>query len=48
MALVGILSTQVWHERFCRSGATRAHPPWSAERSEPRIALDSVEGIKSQ
>jgi asparagine synthase (glutamine-hydrolysing) len=45
MALVGILSTQVWHERFCRPGA---RVEWPAERSEPRVALDAVEGITSQ
>ncbi|MGN6187593.1 MAG: asparagine synthase (glutamine-hydrolyzing) [Conexibacter sp.] len=47
MALVGILSTQVWHERFCgaRAGAAAA---WPAERSEPRVRLDAVEGITSQ
>jgi asparagine synthase (glutamine-hydrolysing) len=48
MALVGILSTQVWHERFCGRGATRARPPWPTERSEPRVRLDAAEGITSQ
>lgn len=47
MALVGILSTQVWHERFCRAGAG-ARAEWPAERSEPRVRLDAVEGITSQ
>ena len=47
MALVGILSTQVWHERFCaRAGA--AGPDWPAERSEPRVRLDATDGIASQ
>ncbi len=47
MALVGILSTQVWHERFCaRAGA--AGGQWPAERSEPRVRLDVTEGIASQ
>jgi asparagine synthase (glutamine-hydrolysing) len=45
MALVGILSAQVWHERFC--GAT-AEPARAAERSEPRVRLDAVERITSQ
>jgi asparagine synthase (glutamine-hydrolysing) len=45
MALVGILSTQVWHERFCSLGAAGA---WPAERSEPRVRLDAAEGITSQ
>jgi asparagine synthase (glutamine-hydrolysing) len=44
MALVGILSTQVWHERFCGSDAA----DWPAERSEPRVRLDAAEGITSQ
>lgn len=45
MALVGILSTQVWHERFCvaAAGSQRA-----AERSEPRVRLEAAEGITSQ
>ncbi len=43
MALVGILSTQVWHERFC--GARAGGPDaWPAELSEPRVLLDA-EGI---
>ncbi|HEX7289690.1 MAG TPA: asparagine synthase (glutamine-hydrolyzing) [Conexibacter sp.] len=45
MALVGILSTQVWHERFCGAGAAAG---WPAERSEPRVRLDAAEGITSQ
>jgi len=44
MALVGILSTQVWHECFC--GAAAAGSP--AERSEPRVRLDARERITSQ
>ena len=45
MALVGILSTQVWHERFCGLGTAGA---WPAERSEPRVRLDAAEGITSR
>jgi len=46
MALVGILSTQVWHERFCaRVGAGAA---WPVERSEPRVRLEAAEGITTQ
>lgn len=45
MALVGILSAQVWHERFCGVGAADDGP---AERSEPRVRLDAAEGITSQ
>jgi asparagine synthase (glutamine-hydrolysing) len=45
MALVGILSTQVWHERFCGVGAA-GDPP--AERSEPRVRIEAAEGITSQ
>jgi len=45
MALVGILSTQVWHERFCGLGTAGT---WPAERSEPRVRLDAAEGITSQ
>jgi asparagine synthase (glutamine-hydrolysing) len=45
MALVGILSTQVWHERFCGADAEPARP---AERSEPKARLDAVERITSQ
>lgn len=36
MALVGVLSTQVWFEHFCQAGR-RAHPE---ERSRPRVHLD--------
>jgi asparagine synthase (glutamine-hydrolysing) len=43
MALVGILSTQVWHERFCGAAATR----WAVERSAPRVRLEAAEGITS-
>jgi asparagine synthase (glutamine-hydrolysing) len=39
MALVGILSTQVWHERFCGAGAD-----WPVERAEPRVQLDAAIG----
>ncbi|HET6448873.1 MAG TPA: asparagine synthase (glutamine-hydrolyzing) [Conexibacter sp.] len=45
MALVGILSTQVWHERFCARAGAAAE--WPAERSEPRVRLDAAEGITS-
>jgi asparagine synthase (glutamine-hydrolysing) len=47
MALVGILSTQVWHERFCGVG-TGAGAEWPAESTEPRILLDAAERITSQ
>lgn len=40
MALVGILSTQVWHERFCGAGAAGG---FAAEESEPQVRLDAVE-----
>jgi asparagine synthase (glutamine-hydrolysing) len=36
MALVGILSTQVWHETFC--GASRA--AYAQETAEPRVVID--------
>ena len=36
MALVGILSTQLWHEELCETGAD-AYPP---ETSEPRVRID--------
>ena len=36
MALVGILSTQVWHETFC--GASRDGYP--QETAEPRVVID--------
>ena len=45
MALVGILSTQVWHERFCGAGAAAAQ---AAERTEPRVALEAAGGNTSQ
>jgi asparagine synthase (glutamine-hydrolysing) len=38
MALIGILSTQVWHRAFFRSGLD-AYPP---EADEPRMRLDRV------
>jgi asparagine synthase (glutamine-hydrolysing) len=41
MALVGILSAQVWHERFCGVGAESG---WPSERSEPRVRIDAAEG----
>ena len=44
MALVGILSTQVWHERYCGASAPAG---WPAEPTEPRVLLDA-EGITSQ
>jgi len=43
MALVGILSTQVWHERFCGARA-RGPDAWPAERSEPRVLLGAAGG----
>jgi len=46
MALVGILSTQVWHERFCGAGG-RLPASWPEERSEPRVRLDAAAGITS-
>jgi len=46
MALVGILSTQVWHERFCGAGA-HAAAARAAEPGEPRVALDA-EGITNR
>jgi len=45
MALVGILSTQVWHECFCGTGAADR---WPVERAEPRVRLEAAEGITSQ
>lgn len=36
MALVGVLSTQVWHERFCAPGAAT----YELETREPRVHLD--------
>ncbi len=39
MALVGILSTQVWHERFCG-----AEPDRPVEREQPRVQLDADMG----
>lgn len=44
MALVGILSTQVWHERFCGAG-TGAVAAWPAELGGPRVLFDAVEAI---
>lgn len=41
MALVGILSTQVWHERFCGARATGEQ---GAEPGEPRVELDALVG----
>jgi asparagine synthase (glutamine-hydrolysing) len=43
MALVGILSTQVWHERFCGVG-TGGSADWPAEQTEPRVMLDATGG----
>lgn len=43
MALIGILSTQVWHERFCGARA-RGPQSWPAEPSEPRVLLDVAGG----
>jgi len=39
MALIGILSTQLWHRAFFRSGLD-AYPP---ETDEPRMRLDRTE-----
>lgn len=39
MALVGILSTQVWHERFCGTSSSVADDR-AAELGEPRVLLD--------
>jgi asparagine synthase (glutamine-hydrolysing) len=39
MALVGILSTQIWHERFC--GAAPDRP---VEHDQPRVRLDADMG----
>ena len=36
MALVGILSTQLWHSELCEAGAD-AYPP---ETSEPHVRID--------
>jgi asparagine synthase (glutamine-hydrolysing) len=36
MALVGVLSTQVWHEEFCAAGATGFAP----ETREPEVVVD--------
>jgi asparagine synthase (glutamine-hydrolysing) len=36
MALVGVLSTQVWHHRFCNGAAVR----FPAETGRPRVYLD--------
>jgi asparagine synthase (glutamine-hydrolysing) len=36
MALVGVLSTQVWHEELCARSASSYEP----ERAEPRVLLD--------
>ena len=44
MALVGILSTQVWHERYCGAG-TGAAAAWPAELGEPRVLFDAVDAI---
>jgi asparagine synthase (glutamine-hydrolysing) len=37
MALVGVLSTQVWHQSFCSNGAAVRFP---AETGRPRVYLD--------
>ncbi len=39
MALVGVLSTQLWHEAFCERGA-ESYP---AETAEPRVRVDRSE-----
>jgi asparagine synthase (glutamine-hydrolysing) len=42
MALVGILSTQLWHDAFCEAGSD-AYPP---ETSEPRVRIErSASGL---
>ena len=38
MALVGILSTQVWHEQYCGSSTT----PFLAETGEPEVYVDTT------
>jgi asparagine synthase (glutamine-hydrolysing) len=44
MALVGVLSTQVWHETFC-APSERSYPP---ETSEPRVLVDiDVERVRA-
>jgi hypothetical protein len=35
MCLVGVLSTQVWHERFCSGAAS-----FPEETREPRVVID--------
>jgi len=40
MALVGVLSTQLWHERFC---ANFSPPPM--ETTDPRVVLDVLTGV---
>jgi hypothetical protein len=35
MALVGVLSTQVWHEAFCGSAA-----PFPEETADPMVVID--------
>jgi hypothetical protein len=37
MALVGILSTQLWHSAFTGGGAGR----YPAETAEPRVRIDA-------
>ena len=37
MALVGVLSTQVWHERFCGPHAD----PFPPEEGEPQVFIKS-------
>lgn len=39
MALVGVLSTQIWHERLCRAGADAYEP----ETAEPRVRVQDLE-----
>ncbi len=39
MAFVGVLSTQVWHARYCDACTAGSYP---AERDEPRIDIDTT------
>lgn len=38
MALVGILSTQIWYESFCGPGRVR----YAAEKAQPRVYINTV------
>jgi hypothetical protein len=43
MALVGILSTQLWHTEFCEAGLD-AYPE---ESSEPRVRIDRSAAVSA-